>query len=139
MKKDYMMYIGVFVVIAAMCLITLSVVDGEFGGSDDSGGETTEDYGYTPWTVDLFCLITGNDEYELPGETESLLFAVQAAIGAIIIGYFIGLNAGKKKATTADCCCKDEECCCEESAPEAAEAPAAEEAEEPAEAAEAKE
>jgi cobalt transport protein len=28
--------------------------------------------------------------WEVPGETESLLFALQAAIGASIIGFFIG-------------------------------------------------
>ena len=116
LSKDHMIYIGVFVVIAAMCIVTLSAVDGEFGGSDDSGGETTEDYGYEPWTGDLFETIG----FEMPGETESLLFAVQAAIGAFIIGYFVGLNSGKKKAVAAaDCCCKDEECCCEEPAEEA--------------------
>jgi cobalt transport protein len=29
-------------------------------------------------------------DYELPGETESMLFALQAAIGAVLIGFFIG-------------------------------------------------
>jgi cobalt/nickel transport protein len=35
---------------------------------------------------------------ELPGEIESLLFAIQAAIGAVIIGYFIGSARSKKQA-----------------------------------------
>ena len=49
---------------------------------------------------DVITVLTGDPNYELPGETESLLFAVQAAIGAIIIGYFIGFNAGQKRART---------------------------------------
>lgn len=55
----------------------------EFGGADDAaGGIIGEDY--VPWYSGLF------GDYELPGETESMLFALQAAIGAIIIGFFIG-------------------------------------------------
>lgn len=95
LSKNQKMYIGGFLVIAAICVLTLTFVSGDFGGSDDSGGGVAEDdYGYTPWTDDLFTLL----DFEMPGETESLLFAVQAALGAFIIGYFIGLNAGKKAA-----------------------------------------
>ncbi|MCX7861348.1 MAG: energy-coupling factor ABC transporter substrate-binding protein, partial [Chloroflexus sp.] len=38
--------------------------------------------------------------WEPPGsETESLLFALQAAIGAGFIGYFFGRQQGRKEAT----------------------------------------
>ena len=87
------LYIGCVAVIAVLCIGTFALVSGEYGGSDDAGGKTAEDHGYTPWTEDLFALIG----FELPGETESMLFAIQAAIGAIIIGYFIGYTNAQKK------------------------------------------
>lgn len=65
--------------------------DSEFGGAD---GEAQEAIGaiapeYEPWF---------NAIWEPPGgETESLLFALQAAIGAITIGYVIGYGRARKK------------------------------------------
>ncbi len=108
--KDQWMYIGVFAVIAVMCIVTLACVSGDFGGSDDAGGDAAADWDYEPWTGDLFETIG----FEMPGETESLLFAVQAAIGAFIIGYFVGVNSGKKKALAGDAAasCECEECEC---------------------------
>lgn len=62
--------------------------EGYFGGADGEASEVIEDTGYEPWAEPL---------WEPPsGEIESLLFAVQAAIGAIIIGYFIGYWRGQK-------------------------------------------
>ena len=87
------LYIVGFAIIAILCVGTLLMVNGEFGGSDDAGGEVAENYGYEPWTDNWMADIG----FELPGETESFLFAVQAAIGAIIIGYFIGTNAASKR------------------------------------------
>jgi cobalt transport protein len=94
LSKNAKIYIVGFAIIAVMVVGTLMFVPGEFGGSDDSGGETAEEEGYTPWTDNWLA----NLGFELPGETESMLFAVQAAIGAIIIGYFIGVNSARKKA-----------------------------------------
>ncbi|WP_407375263.1 energy-coupling factor ABC transporter substrate-binding protein [Methanobrevibacter sp.] len=63
--------------------------DGYFGGSDDAAGEAVESSGFTPWASSI---------WEPPsGEIESLLFALQAAIGAIIIGYFFGYWRGQGK------------------------------------------
>ena len=63
---------------------------GYFGGSDDAGSAAVEETGYKPWFQSL---------WEPPsGEIESLLFAVQAAIGALIIGYFLGYYSGQAKA-----------------------------------------
>lgn len=63
----------------------------EFGGSDDKAmqviGELRPDY--QPWV---------NSVWEPSGETESLMFALQAAIGAGFIGYFFGYLRGKKAA-----------------------------------------
>lgn len=46
---------------------------------------------YKPWT----CGIWGN--YEIPSEIESMLFSIQASIGAMMIGYFIGRYTNKKQ------------------------------------------
>lgn len=63
--------------------------DGYFGGSDDKGADGVSETGYEPWFSSL---------WEPPsGEIESLLFALQAAIGAIIIGYFFGYWRGQSK------------------------------------------
>ena len=64
--------------------------EGYFGGSDDQGSDSVTETGYEPWFHSF---------WEPPsGEIESLLFAVQAAIGAGIIGYFFGLWRGESKA-----------------------------------------
>ena len=66
--------------------------DGYFGGADDAAGEAinqSQGGKYEPWASSV---------WEPPsGEIESLLFALQAAIGAIIIGYFLGYWRGQKK------------------------------------------
>ena len=62
---------------------------GYFRGSDDQGSDGVSETGYEPWFSSF---------WEPPsGEIESLLFAVQAAIGAIIIGYFFGYWRGQGK------------------------------------------
>ena len=65
--------------------------NGEFGGSDDQAEEaiTQIDENYEPWFSPLF-------EPD-SGEIESLLFALQAAIGAGVIGFGLGYLKGKKK------------------------------------------
>ena len=63
--------------------------DGYFGGSDDAASEQIEATNFEPWFSSI---------WEPPsGEIESLLFALQAAIGAIIIGYFFGYWRGQGK------------------------------------------
>ncbi|MCK9323775.1 MAG: energy-coupling factor ABC transporter substrate-binding protein [Candidatus Methanomethylophilaceae archaeon] len=90
-KKNYkFVYIAGFAVIALMVVGTLAYGagnDSEFSGSDDQGGGIISDLdpGYQPWWDGIF------GDYELPSEVESFLFALQAAIGAIIIGFFIGM------------------------------------------------
>ena len=68
--------------------------DAEFGGADGHAEEmiTEVSPNYEPW----FSVV-----WEPPsGEIESLLFALQAAIGSIIIGYVIGFGRARKKYTT---------------------------------------
>ena len=93
LTKNQKVYILGFAIIAAMVIVTLACVHGDFSGSDDAGGDEADKWGFIPWTGNWM----ENLGFELPGETESLLFAVQAAIGAIIIGFFIGLHYQRKQ------------------------------------------
>lgn len=70
-------------VIIAIIPLTL-IKNSDFGGADGAAEDVILDINpdYEPWAEPLF---------ELPGgETESLLFCIQAAIGAGILGYGIG-------------------------------------------------
>ena len=61
----------------------------KFSGSDDQAKSQIQEIqpGYKPWFKSLI---------ELPsGEVEGLLFSVQAATGAGVIGYVIGLYKGR--------------------------------------------
>ncbi len=74
--------------VVLLTVIPLLFVNGEFGGAD---GEAEELIGtlapsYEPWFSPWF---------EPPAETESMLFALQAAIGAGMIGYVFGLLRGR--------------------------------------------
>ena len=85
--KNAVVYIVGFVLIAGLCIFALSTQSGsDFAGADDGAGDVVEevDPDYEPWWNGIW------GDYELPGETESMLFALQAAIGAVIIGFFIG-------------------------------------------------
>ncbi len=89
MADSKMVYLAGFAIIAILVIAVLaygSTQDWEFGGADDGAEGVIEevDPEYEPWWNGIF------GDYELPGETESMLFALQAAIGAIIIGFFIG-------------------------------------------------
>ena len=85
----------VIVAIAVMILlaaIPLGIVkDTEFGGSDGVGSELVEELApdYDPtWIANI---------WEPPGgETESMLFALQAVAGGILIGYLFGYKRAEK-------------------------------------------
>ncbi|OED30056.1 energy-coupling factor ABC transporter substrate-binding protein [Methanosphaera sp. WGK6] len=90
--------IGLLVIVAILILAPLIIYngvgedEGYFGGSDDTGGEAIEENNpdYEVWAEPL---------WEPPsGEIESLIFCLQAAIGAIIIGYIFGYWHGGRKA-----------------------------------------
>jgi len=78
------------VVIAVAPMVIYSDLGGDhdyFTGTDDVASGIVEEAGYEPNPIVL---------WEPPsGEIESLLFAVQAAIGGIILGYFLGLWRGQ--------------------------------------------
>lgn len=80
----------VFAVIL-LTLLPLIFVRGEYGGADGEAeaaiGEIQPDY--EPWF---------NPVLELPsGEVESLLFVSQAAMGAGVLGYVVGLYKGRRE------------------------------------------
>jgi cobalt/nickel transport protein len=81
----------------AMILIAAIILNpsSDFGGTDNSGGEAIGDIdpNYEPWFHSL---------WEPSSETATLLFCLQTAIGALIIGYFIGANSKKGKAPTQE-------------------------------------
>lgn len=64
----------------------------EYGGTDAAVTEELEADGYTPWVDSLF---------SPAGEVESGLFALQAALGAGVLGYVLGLLRGRRSATPA--------------------------------------
>lgn len=89
-------YILGFVVVAMMMIAAVLLNPGsEFGGTDDSGGDVIGDIDpdYEPWFQSL---------WEPAGELQTLLFCLQTAIGALIIGYFIGINRQKVKPAAKD-------------------------------------
>ena len=95
MKHENIILLIIVIIILAAPLIMYSGLgedEGYFGGSDDQGSDgVNESAGgnYEPWFKSF---------WEPPsGEIESLLFALQAAIGAIIIGYAFGYWRGQGK------------------------------------------
>lgn len=74
--------------VIALAVLPLLFVEGEFGGADGAAEEMIAELApdYEPWFHSFF---------EPPAETESALFALQAAIGAGFIGYTIGLFRGR--------------------------------------------
>ena len=87
--KKNLFLILIVIVIAVVPL--LMIKDSEFGGADGKAEELIQEINpdYKPWASNLI---------ELPGgETESLLFALQAALGAGVIGYVLGYFKGKRK------------------------------------------
>lgn len=79
-------------ILTVILIITPLVLNStaEYGGADGEAESliTQINPDYKPWF---------NSLYEPPsGEIESLLFSTQAAIGAGIIGYFLGYKKGKK-------------------------------------------
>ncbi|MDR1796781.1 MAG: energy-coupling factor ABC transporter substrate-binding protein [Clostridiales Family XIII bacterium] len=89
--------IGLVILISTIPLFLIQ--DSEFGGTDGVADELiqTIDASYTPWAESL---------WEPPGgETESLLFCLQAVIGSAVlfggIGYMVGSRSWEKKQGNA--------------------------------------
>jgi cobalt/nickel transport protein len=88
----WLLIIGV-VLLAVLGLVigNILVPGSEFGGADGQAEEVIAEINpeVEPWFSSI---------WEPPGgETESLLFALQAALGGGIVGYVIGLLRGRKQ------------------------------------------
>lgn len=89
MMKKNILLVCIAVLIGVIPL--LMIKNSDFGGADGKAEEliTEINPNYEPWASSII---------ELPGgETESLLFALQAAIGAGVMGYVLGYFKGKNK------------------------------------------
>ncbi|MEM3437559.1 MAG: energy-coupling factor ABC transporter substrate-binding protein [Nitrososphaerales archaeon] len=82
-------YLVLIIIMLALFITPLIIYpSAEFSGTDSTIEELISNQGYEPWF---------NPIWEPPSsEIESLLFTVQASIGAIVIGYFIGFEKGKR-------------------------------------------
>ena len=92
-KHENLILILLVVVITAFPLIWNATAD--FGGSDDKVKDVVAGINpaYQPWFSALWTPPSA--------EIESFLFAVQAAIGAGFIGYWVGFQRGRRAARSA--------------------------------------
>ena len=85
-SRYYIILIAAVVLLFAAPLLLFP--SAEFGGADSAAEQAISDQGYTPWFTSI---------WEPPSsEIETLLFSLQAAIGALIMGYFVGYERGKR-------------------------------------------
>ncbi len=92
MKMELIVFAILVVFIGAFAYVS-STGNHEWSGSDDQAGNVIDKLtggAYQPWAHSIWTPPSG--------EIESLLFALQAAFGAIIIGYFLGYYRGLAKA-----------------------------------------
>ncbi|MCQ6962530.1 energy-coupling factor ABC transporter substrate-binding protein [Methanolobus chelungpuianus] len=92
MKLEYIVGIVLVLFVAQFLYGLVMNPDSEFSGADSAAEDVIAEINpdYEPWF--------GGIGFEPPGgETESLLFALQAAIGSLIIGYTLGYYRGKNK------------------------------------------
>ena len=85
-------YVAGIALIILLAVVPLVIVqDSEFGGSDGAGSEAIAEIAPeydNEWIGNI---------WEPPGgETESLLFALQATAGGVLIGYCFGFVRGRK-------------------------------------------
>ncbi|MGM7722946.1 energy-coupling factor ABC transporter substrate-binding protein [uncultured Metabacillus sp.] len=89
--------IVLFLIVILLAIIPLFLQgDAEFGGADGKAEEMIGELApsYEPWFKSI---------WEPPsGEIESLIFSLQAAIGAAFIGYVIGFGRARKKYSSKE-------------------------------------
>lgn len=86
----------IILTVVTLAVLPLIFVQGDYGGADGEAEEAIAEIqpDYEPWFGGVF---------EPPsGEIESLLFVSQAAIGAGVIGYVIGLYQGRAERRQSD-------------------------------------
>jgi cobalt/nickel transport protein len=97
MKKNTKMIVSLLVVCFILTIIPFLVLpDASFGGADDAAGAAVEELtpDYQPWATPIAEVILGK---EIPGETQSLLFCMQSAIGSGILFFGFGYLVARKK------------------------------------------
>ena len=92
-KHENLIVLVLVVLIAAVTLIWNA--GAEFGGADDQVKDVVAEINpdYKPWFESLWSPPST--------EVESFLFALQAAIGAGFIGYWLGFQRGRRNGRTA--------------------------------------
>ncbi len=90
MKDRYKYALAILLMVAIFAIPFIVNPTAKFGGSDDAGAKAVlqTNPNYQPWVQPL---------WKPPPETESMLFALQAALGALIIGYFIGHERARQE------------------------------------------
>lgn len=91
-KKQLLIILALVLLCAAILVFPLMTIrDSEFGGADGAAEEVIAavDPDYTPWAENIVALPGG--------ETETLLFCLQAALGASVIGFGFGYLVARKK------------------------------------------
>ena len=86
--NNWLLILGV----VALAIAPLILVRGaEFGGADGAAKSAIQEVNpnYKPWATPIF--------QPASREVESLLFALQAGLGAGVIGYAIGLYRGRQE------------------------------------------
>ncbi|OAT79955.1 energy-coupling factor ABC transporter substrate-binding protein [Desulfotomaculum copahuensis] len=86
----------ILLVVALAFFPLVFIKGGQFAGADDRAEKaiTSIDPNYHPWFKNI---------WEPPsGEVETFLFALQAALGAGFVGYFLGYARGRKKRESAE-------------------------------------
>lgn len=94
-SRPLVTWLLILVVILLVVLPLAFVKNGTFAGSDSAGSELIAQLrpGFQPWFHSV---------WTPPGsEIESMLFALQAALGAGVIGYVFGLKRGAQQARAA--------------------------------------
>ncbi|MCB0169248.1 MAG: energy-coupling factor ABC transporter substrate-binding protein [Anaerolineae bacterium] len=88
--------LGIVAIVLLMVIPLFVVQDSSFGGSDNAGAAViaviAPDYD-SEWISNLWA--------PPGGETESMLFALQATVGGILIGYLFGYLRGRKSAQSS--------------------------------------
>ena len=98
MSKKQIITAVVLILICAAILVfpLMTIQDSEFSGADGAAEEAIAQINpdYEPWAESIL---------EPPGgETESLLFCLQTALGAVVIGYGFGYLVARKKYASGE-------------------------------------
>jgi cobalt/nickel transport protein len=92
--KTNLLLISLVVIIAVIPLVIRK--SAEFSGADNKARDaiTSINPDYKPWFNSIWVPPSG--------EIESLLFALQAGIGCLVMGYYLGFIHGRKKNVDAE-------------------------------------